>query len=74
MDLWKGQHTAVKLTKGSKEASQSEFYSQCDPEKEVIETVRMESVSCCLLPTVFNETAYNIYGLYINRTALNKCP
>lgn len=74
MDLWKGQSTADMLRKGSKETHQPEVCLQSDPEKEVIETVSMESVSCRLLPTVFSETAHNSYGLYINRTALNKCP
>lgn len=72
MDLCKGQSTEDMLRRGSKEAHQPEICLQCDPEKEVIETVSKETVSCCLLPTVFKETAYNIYSFCINRTALNK--
>lgn len=72
MDLCKGQSTADVLRKGSKEAHQPEVCLQCDPEKEMIETVSKETVSCSLLPTMFNETAYIIYGLCINRTALNE--
>lgn len=60
------------LRKGSKETHQPEVCLQSDPEKEAIETVSMKSVSCRFLPTVFSETTYNICGLYINRTALNK--
>lgn len=49
--------------KERKEAHQPEDRLQCDPEKEVPEIVSKETVSCCLLPTVFGETAYSIHGL-----------
>jgi len=49
--------------KGIKEARQPEDHLQHNPEEEVLRTVSKETVSCCLLPTVFEEAAYSIHGL-----------
>ena len=59
----RGRSTTEMHRKGIKEARQPEDHLQHNPEEEVLRTVSKETVSCCLLPTVFEEAAYSIHGL-----------
>lgn len=56
-----GRNTTEMHRNGSKEAHQPEDCLQFDPEKEMLEIVSKGTVSCCLLSTLFRETAYIVY-------------